>query len=212
MLNVLSLRKFYTNNYLCYEIYAAYIDKGVIRLLRGKNIILRSAEKKDMKRISEIFNDPKVNLFDLNFRAGFSHEYMEKEFTDELKDALKDNGNDGFIIENLKGELVGELSYWRARNARNIYMIGISIASEFWSCGYGQDSITTLLKYLFLNREAVKVELIVRETNPRAIRCYEKCGFVKEVYLRDSDFTGGKVISYHYMGVLKEEFLARGDI
>jgi RimJ/RimL family protein N-acetyltransferase len=180
-------------------------------LLKGKNIILRSFEKKDMKRVSEIFNDPKVNQFDLNFRAGFSHEFMEKEYDDELKEALKDTGNDGFIIENLNGEAAGELGYWRSRNARNIYMIGISIGSDYWSCGYGQDAITTLLKYLFLSREAVKVELIVRETNPRAIRCYEKCGFVKEVYLRDSDFAGGKTLSYHYMGVLKEEFLARGD-
>ncbi len=177
-------------------------------MLKGKKIALRAIEKKDFKRISEIYNDPLVGQFDLNFIAGFTHEFMEKEYDSELKDKLKDNGKDHFAIVDIEDHIVGGIGYWRSRNARNIYMIGITIASEHWSSGYGQDSITTLLKYLFLQREAVKVELIVREVNPRGIRCYEKCGFKKEVYLREADFAGGKTISYHYMGVLKEEFLA----
>lgn len=192
---------------------------GVLRLLNGKNIILRAIDKDDLKILASIFNDPKVKEFDLSYLAAFSHEQMENEFEDDIKKSLKSNEKEDLIIEKInpenqddKSNIVGQLGYWKVWNQNNIYMIGITIGSDFWSCGYGQDAINTILQYFFMEKEAVKVELMVRETNPRAQRCYERCGFKKEVFLRNTDFAAGKTIGYHLMGVLREEFLARGDV
>lgn len=178
-------------------------------MLIGKKITLRAEEKRDMEPLSRIYNDPKVNAFDLNHLAGFSKEYMEKNYCKGIRENMRDTGSERFVIDNEEGVMVGDIGYHRPGAAGDIYMFGITIASDYWSSGYGQDAITTLLEYLFLERNAIKVELVVRATNPRAIRCYEKCGFIKEALLRDSELAGGKVISFYYMGILREEFSAR---
>lgn len=193
-------------------LYYIEIDLGVNMMLIGKKVRLRVQERKDMEFFHKMYDDPKVQQFDLNYLAGFSREYMEKDFDKTRKESLMDNGRERFVIESLEGVPVGGINYFMPNPLRNIFMIGITIASDYWSCGYGQDAINTLLAYLFLKREAIKVELGVRETNSRAIRCYEKCGFIKESLIRDADFSGGKPISYCHMGILKEEFLKRSDI
>ncbi|MGE5630825.1 MAG: GNAT family N-acetyltransferase [Caulobacteraceae bacterium] len=180
-------------------------------MLIGRKIRLRAKEKKDLEALSDIFNDPKFSEFDMSFLAAFSKERMEKDFEKEIKENIKDTGSEHFVIVNEDGRVIGDIVYHKSNETQNIYMIGIGIGSSYWSCGYGQDAITTLLRYLFLERNAHKVELMVRDTNPRAVRCYEKCGFAREALLREGEFSGGKAVNYHYMGILKEEYLERGD-
>jgi RimJ/RimL family protein N-acetyltransferase len=180
-------------------------------MLIGKKIKLKAKDKKDLAALSMIFNDPRVNEFDMNHAAAFSKELMEKEFEQEAKEHIQDTGSEHFVIINEKDKVIGDLNYFMPNKGRSIYMIGISVASNCWSCGYGQDAINTVLEYLFLERNAHRVELMVRDTNPRAIRCYEKCGFVTEALLRDSGFAGGKLLNYYCMSILRDEYMNRGD-
>jgi RimJ/RimL family protein N-acetyltransferase len=46
----------------------------------------------------------------------------------------------------------------------------------------------------------------VFENNPRAIRAYEKAGFVHEGRLRQAEFKDGKYIDILVMSILKDEF------
>ena len=49
-----------------------------------------------------------------------------------------------------------------------------------WSKGYGAHTVRMVLHYAFEELELNRVELTTDEENHRAIRCYEKCGFVRE--------------------------------
>ena len=51
-----------------------------------------------------------------------------------------------------------------------------------------------------------RVQLITDEDNARGIRCYEKCGFVREGLLRAHRLRYGKPLNMVIMGVLKEEW------
>jgi RimJ/RimL family protein N-acetyltransferase len=181
-------------------------------MLIGKKVRLVAKDKKYIDSLAEIFNDPKINEFDMNHFAAYSKELMERHLEEEAKEGLNDTGSEHFILLDENDEVVGDLNYFMPDRSRDIYIIGISVASSHWSCGYGQDAINTVLEYLFLERNAHKVELMVRETNPRARRCYEKCGFIREAVLRDSCFAGGKPINYLYMGILKDEYLERSEV
>ena len=58
--------------------------------------------------------------------------------------------------------------------------IGIRIGDkEYRGKGYGTDAITILVNYCLTILRIARVWLKVLPTNGRAIRCYEKCGFVK---------------------------------
>ena len=52
-----------------------------------------------------------------------------------------------------------------------------------------------------------RVSLTTDEANARAIRCYEKCGFVREGLLRQQRLVDGQFRNSVLMGVLREEFL-----
>ena len=52
-----------------------------------------------------------------------------------------------------------------------------------------------------------RVSLTTDELNARAIRCYEKCGFVREGLMRQHRLVDGQFRNAVLMGVLREEFL-----
>jgi RimJ/RimL family protein N-acetyltransferase len=52
------------------------------------------------------------------------------------------------------------------------------------------------------------VELWVFEFNERAIRCYEKLGFIKEGVSREAVYKEGRYCNVVNMGILKEEWRA----
>jgi RimJ/RimL family protein N-acetyltransferase len=62
------------------------------------------------------------------------------------------------------------------------------------------------LTHAFENMNLHRVWLRVHSTNERAIRCYEKVGFVKEGVFRDGDFVRGKYINVNIMSVLRSDW------
>lgn len=50
---------------------------------------------------------------------------------------------------------------------------------ELFGKGYGTQMVTDFLSFIFNERGADAVTVDPELTNPRAIRCYEKCGFKK---------------------------------
>ncbi len=66
---------------------------------------------------------------------------------------------------------------WRSRNTE----VGISIgAKEWWNKGYGSEAMELMVKYGFEMLNMHRIWLRVFERNKRAIRSYEKVGFVHE--------------------------------
>lgn len=76
---------------------------------------------------------------------------------------------------------------------------------ELWGQGYGTDALTVFLRHVFLDLNLQYVYLRVYRHNYRAVRCYEKCGFRKEGFLRSgrSRRRGGYIL----MTLTRESFL-----
>jgi len=62
-----------------------------------------------------------------------------------------------------------------------------------------------MIKYAFEEAGLHKLMLRVLAENDRAVRSYEKAGFVKEEYLRDEVFLEGRYKDVIYMAVLRED-------
>jgi RimJ/RimL family protein N-acetyltransferase len=136
--------------------------------------------------------------------------WSEKQYKDWFeKDLEKDNPNDFFfMIRKLEGEEpIGFLGlfelYWNHGDA----LVAIALGErQYWGNGYGTDAMNTLLRYAFTELNLRRVTLIVFDYNPRAIRSYEKCGFVKEGTVRSVIQREGRRWDWHYMGILREEW------
>ena len=85
--------------------------------------------------------------------------------------------------------------------------LGISIGErEFQSKGYGVEAIGLLLEYGFATLGLHRVGLCVYENNPRAIRCYEKCGFRREGVRREARWWAGRWWNILEYAILEHEW------
>ncbi|MFA7147749.1 MAG: GNAT family protein [Syntrophomonadaceae bacterium] len=85
--------------------------------------------------------------------------------------------------------------------------IGLYIgAQDCLNQGYGSESVMLLLDYGFQVLNLNSIHLIPFSFNPRAIRCYEKCGFKIAGRLRETCIINGKKYDQIYMDILASEF------
>lgn len=82
----------------------------------------------------------------------------------------------------------------------------IAIGPQSVGQGYGLDATRVLLRYGFDELGLHKIELQVWAFNTRAIRAYEKAGFVTEGIRRAVAFHAGAFHDEVLMGILEEEF------
>ncbi|MCD1260238.1 GNAT family N-acetyltransferase [Paenibacillus athensensis] len=91
------------------------------------------------------------------------------------------------------------------RRAR--YAVGIFDAS-CWNQGLGTEITRLVLAYAFEELRLHRVDLRVLEYNTRAIRCYEKCGFVIEGREREGALIEGRFETDVIMSILEQEYRA----
>ncbi len=90
--------------------------------------------------------------------------------------------------------------------------MGIGIGErEYWGNGYGTDAMRAILHFAFTELNLYRVSLNVFEYNPRAIRSYEKAGFVAEGRQRQVLNRDGRRWDVIYMGILHEEWERRQE-
>jgi RimJ/RimL family protein N-acetyltransferase len=97
---------------------------------------------------------------------------------------------------------------WIARKAEFGIIVG---DKRYWSRGYGGDATSATLSFAFDDLGLHRVYLNTYSYNPRAIRCYEKCGFRHEGAMRQGRYRHGAYHDIILMGILRDEFFsARG--
>lgn len=87
--------------------------------------------------------------------------------------------------------------------------MGINLGErKDWSQGYGTDALNVLLRYAFTELNLHRVSLGVFADNARAIRSYEKAGFVIEGRYRQPVCRDGRWRDVVGMGILKTDWTA----
>jgi RimJ/RimL family protein N-acetyltransferase len=75
--------------------------------------------------------------------------------------------------------------------------------------GLGTDSLNALVGFGFRELRLERIWLDVFTENARAIRSYDKAGFVREATFRHAIFRGGRHVDLHRMAILRDEWHAR---
>ena len=83
-----------------------------------------------------------------------------------------------FSIQTLDGKHIGNCLYYDINETKGEAELGIMIGNrDYWDKGYGADAVTTLLSYIFRQTKLNRIYLKTLESNHRAQKCFQKCGF-----------------------------------
>ncbi len=96
-----------------------------------------------------------------------------------------------FAIEDGGGDLVGRCGVIRLDWKNRVAEVAIMLGAPYRGRGYGTEAMALLTSFCFREMNLHKVKVSVFDFNAAAIRCYEKCGFVREGVLRGEIFRDG---------------------
>jgi RimJ/RimL family protein N-acetyltransferase len=177
--------------------------RSMVPALEGTLVRLRAPEQADLSGLNAMFNEADVS-------AGLQRTFPQanagiREWAERSRG--KEDGA-VYVIETLESrKAIGicglEGIDARARHAR----FGIWIGKPFWRRGYGTDATRTACRFGFHQMNLQRIALSVYETNPHAIRAYEKVGFVREGTSRRGQFLGGRNVDVIEMGLLAHELV-----
>lgn len=175
-------------------------------MIYGERVRLRAPERSDLSQFVEWFNDPEVREGILMILP-LSLAREEKWFDDMIK---KPEEEQVLVIEielEEKWTIIGTCGFfgfdWRCRSAE----VGIVIGEKtYWNQGYGTETMRMMLKHGFDSLNLNRIALDVYDSNRRAIRAYEKAGFIREGIKRRGMFKDGRYIDIIMMSVLRSEW------
>ena len=136
-------------------------------------------------------------------------ELSEENFAERI--GLQESGTTRVLVAVAGAELVGHASLYpmSLHRVAHILRLDMCVHLGHWRCGYGARLLAELLRWAETNRNAHKVELLVRSTNVAAIALYERAGFAHEGRLKDRvRLRAGGFVDDLSMGLLLREHVA----
>jgi len=161
--------------------------------LRGENVRLRAVEESDLPLLVRWMNDPEVR-----------HWLHHSDRPDATVESVR--GRFG-LTETQEGQAVGHVALLQVDPHHKRAELAITIGEkDCWSRGYGTDAIRAVLRHAFQDLGLRRVDLHTDADNARGIRCYEKCGFVREGVMRQRRLRYGKPLDMVLMSMLRDEW------
>ena len=173
-------------------------------IIQGERVFLRPFEKTD----AAVYHRWRVDA-DVAELAGLPLPLSLGEV--EHRIAEKDaEGTHAFLICLLADERpIGEGLLFDVDRRNGSAQLGIFIGEkDEWGRGYGTDAVNALVDFGFASLRLERVWLEVWTENARALRAYQKAGFVHEGTLRHDRYEGGRFTDGHVMSIVRDEWLA----
>jgi len=172
-------------------------------VLEGERVRLRPVEDRDLPLYVRWTNDPDVRHWLHRSERPLSTLELERAKVEGMR---RDPRTLVWCIE-AERRPIGDVRLLEIDTAHGRAELGIAIGEkDCWGRGYGTDAIRRVLRHAFGELGLRRVWLITDADNARGIRCYEKCGFVREGVLRGHRLRYGQPLDMIAMGVLREEF------
>lgn len=174
-------------------------------VLQGEKTRLRPLLEDDLPRLVRWFNTPEVRYW---LHASERPDATLDIITDRFLTSWDAAMNAFWIIETLDGRPIGNLRLLDIDPHHHRCELAISIGEAgHLGRGFGADAIRRSLAFAFDDLGLRRVDLLTDADNERGLRCYEKCGFVREGLLRKRRLRFGQPVDMVIMSVLREDRL-----
>ena len=172
-------------------------------MLKGDHIVLRYIAADDLPALHRWINDRELVLFNAPYKP--VSDFEQQRWFEAIGGR---NDIFAFGIRSLEGDkLIGSCQLLNVSFIHRSADLQIRLGDRAeQGLGYGTEAVQLLLDFGFKDLNLNRICLHVFKTNMRAIRSYEKVGFVKEGLLRKGAHIDGKYIDIVVMGILREEY------
>jgi diamine N-acetyltransferase len=175
-------------------------------MIYGDQIRLRHVEREDLPQFVMWMNDPEVR-HGLALRFPLSMAEEENWFEAMLKRPIEERSLVIEVKQVDEWQMIGNSGFNNLDWINSSAELGIFIGDKtFWDKGYGTEVMGLLLHHGFSTLNLHRIYLRVYEDNPRAVRSYEKAGFVHEGRMRQAEFHDGRYHDVLFMSVLRPEW------
>ena len=180
-------------------------------VLTGSGVVLRRHKPENLAAFRRWYSDPEIARLARYQEAPMRPEEIERFFAarvvgdDALAMAIHERSTDRLVGTCAFSQLDGD-------NGSALYHITIG-EKDAWGRGYGTEATRLMLGHAFGPLRLHRIALFVFEFNERAIRTYQRCGFVIEGRARESIFRDGRWWDELAMSVLESDWrkLREGD-
>ena len=146
------------------------------KIITGSKIRLRDKRLADALDDYIWRTDPELAHLDATPLLTATFPQYLSDYTDELR--YPSSIRHRFAIETLDGKHIGNCIYYSIDETKDEAELGIMIGNrDYWDKGYGADTVTTLVNYIFRQTNLNRIYLKTVEDNYRAQKCFKKCGF-----------------------------------
>jgi RimJ/RimL family protein N-acetyltransferase len=145
-------------------------------MINGSKIKLRAKRLSDAREDYTWHTDHELARLDAASVSTTTFPQYLAEYASELRypSPLRNR----FAIETLEGEHIGNCTYYGIDPAKGEAELGIMIGNHgYWDQGYGADAVATLVNHIFQETKLNRIYLKTLDSNTRAHRCFQKCGF-----------------------------------
>ncbi|MES5820965.1 GNAT family protein [Streptomyces sp. RG80] len=180
-------------------------DFSVKPVLTGEKTVLRPFTEADAEVMWEIIGDAEVVRFTGDPPAELTPERVRDWYGSR---SSQPDRLDLAVTDRATGELVGEvvLYEWDA-DARSCTFRTL-IGPRGRGRGVGTEAVRLLVGYAFEQLALHRIQLEAYAFNHRALRVYEKVGFVREGLRRETEFRDGAWVDEVVMGLLDRDWAA----
>ena len=155
----------------------------------GEKVRIRENRVEDIRNEYSWRVDPELSRLDATRPMTMSYEDFFRYSKEEMQ--FPNYRSKRLAVETLEGVHIGNIMYYDLNMQNSQAELGIMIGDkDYWSSGYGTDTVNTLLRHLFTILELDRVYLHTLSWNYRAQASFAKSGFklVRNVKRGGQDF------------------------
>lgn len=170
-------------------------------LKNGRVLLIREVAVEDTRAVLDYVERISGESDFLSFGPG-EFELTEPEEEDFIR-KCRASDNQLYILGSIDNTIVSTLVFSAGRRPRVRHSgeFSMSARRQYWGLGIGSLMLDTLIAWARDTQIVKKISLRVRTDNQRAIRLYERKGFVNEGTIRKEILLDGSYFDHHCMGL-----------
>lgn len=178
------------------------IDKPTLETTR---LLLRKMTVDDVSDLKEWLSDP--DLYTYWGRPIADKELNPENLFIEVRPHIKRKPSKDFhwgIVSKSDNKVIGEIWVLNIENDR-MAQVAYRLSKIYWGQGLVTEALKAVIKFCFENTELQRLWTDVHADNIGSCKILEKCGFIKEGFIRQGKFQT-IYCDYYLYGMLKEDY------
>ncbi|MFC2010920.1 GNAT family N-acetyltransferase [Chloroflexota bacterium] len=157
-------------------------------IITGSKVTLREKSSVDAWNDYAWETDPELSQLDAASPISIPFSQYLSDYASELRHLPTTSLH--LAIDTLDGKHIGNCSYYNISETKGETELGIMIGNRnYWDKDYGSDVVTTMINYIFRQTNLNRIYLKTLESNSRAQKCFQKCGFTPYRHMDKDGFS-----------------------